>query len=77
MAVRQSPKLYSQIATHQHSMPTAVELRINHSPIQAEPTRGMKKFIDELPSELKNIFDGGIGDIGVPSNPMRGYTEWR
>lgn len=75
-AVRQSPKLYSAITTHQHSMPTAVELRINRSPIAPEPTRAMKSFIDELPNELKNIFEGRDNDSGLPANPIKGYTTW-
>ena len=74
-AVRQSPKLYSAISTHQHAMPSAVELRINRSPVNTtkRPAQG---FIDQLPDGLRNIFDGGgLESQGLAANPMRGYLS--
>ena len=78
-AVRQSPKLYSAIATHQHAMPSAVELRINASPIMPASTRLPKEFLDQVPDALKNIFENqGFESQGMPANPMRGYMSgWR
>jgi hypothetical protein len=77
-AVRQSPKLFSTISTLQHSMPSAVELRINASPIMPASTRLPKDFMDQIPSAMQNIFDPGGVDVGIPANPMRGYlTGWR
>lgn len=72
-AVRQSPKHYADMMDHQHAMPTAVELRLNRSP-QIEASRLPKGFMDQLPVELKNIFDGGF-DPGIVANPIRGYMD--
>ena len=35
-------------------------------------------FIDELPPEMRNIFDKDGIDAGIPANPIRGYLSgWR
>lgn len=75
-AVRQSPGLYSEMASHQHSIPSAVDLRLNRSPVQTEISRLPKSFTDELPPEIANIFEGGFDNQAMPWKPTRGYMGW-
>ena len=75
-SVRQSPKLYGDIAQHQHAMPSAVDLKLNRSPIAAENTRMPQSFIDQLPDGMKNVFDGSDNAAANWANPIRGYTRW-
>lgn len=71
-AIRQSPKMFSEISTHYYGSPSAVDLGLNKS------SSGVKRplprsFTDTLPPEIANLLEGGGGlaESALPWNPMR------
>lgn len=67
-AVRQSPKLHSEITAKRHvSLPTAVDLGLNDSP------QVMARKMEAIPEAVRMYFEGI--DEYLPSNPIRGPFE--